>query len=172
MSPRAGHAGLPSRTLAFVESPVQLLNVLEWAHLHGLGGAGPDPLPAVPAQVPRTADGERRAAGAGLAELTVVVLSPTDPMTRGQLRRMADLARDEGYRVRWEEARGGPTAPFATIGGLAGSLRGADRVVLGDPFSRYVQMLLTITRAKDLVVVDDGTATLEFVAQLARGERL
>ena len=31
MSPRAGNAG--PRTLAFVESPVQLLNVLEWAHV-------------------------------------------------------------------------------------------------------------------------------------------
>ncbi|WP_405647725.1 hypothetical protein [Streptomyces sp. NBC_00019] len=142
MSRRAGSAGSNS-TLAFVESPVQLLNVLEWAHAH--------------------------APGAGL---TLVVLSPTDPMTRGQLRRMAELARDEGHAVRWEEARGGPAAPFQTIGGLAGTLRRADRVVLGDPFSRYVQLLLTITRASELVVVDDGTATMEFVAQLARGERL
>ncbi|MEV7077539.1 hypothetical protein AB0N88_03125 [Streptomyces sp. NPDC093516] len=141
MSPRAGNAG--PHTLAFVESPVQLLNVLEWAHAH--------------------------APGAGL---TLVVLSPVDPMTRGQLRRMSDLARDEGHEVRWEEARGGPLAPFQTIGGLAGLLRRARRVVLGDPFSRYVQLLLTITRARDLVVVDDGTATMEFVGQLARGERL
>ncbi len=141
MSPRAGNAG--PHTLAFVESPVQLLNVLEWAHAH--------------------------ASGVGL---TLVVLSPVDPMTRGQLRRMSDLARDEGHEVRWEEARGGPLAPFQTIGGLAGLLRRARRIVLGDPFSRYVQLLLTITRARDLVVVDDGTATMEFVGQLARGERL
>ncbi|MFI6566230.1 hypothetical protein [Streptomyces sp. NPDC050534] len=154
MSPRAGSAG--PHTLAFVESPVQLLNVLEWAHLHALGapeasGAGP---------------------GAGSPALMLVVLSPTDPMTRGQLRRMAELARDEGYQVRWEEARGGPGAPFQTIGGLTPLLRRARRVVMGDPFSRYVQLLLTITKARDLVVVDDGTATMEFVAQLARGERL
>ncbi|MFI7138101.1 hypothetical protein ACIBQ5_10195 [Streptomyces massasporeus] len=141
MSPRAGNAG--PHTLAFVESPVQLLNVLEWAHAH--------------------------APGVGL---TLVVLSPVDPMTRGQLRRMSDLARDEGHQVRWEEARGGPLAPFQTIGGLSAPLRRARRVVLGDPFSRYVQLLLTITRARDLVVVDDGTATMEFVGQLARGERL
>ncbi|GAA1045224.1 hypothetical protein GCM10009566_70190 [Streptomyces murinus] len=293
MSPRTGRTGHPTRTLAFVESPVQLLNVLEWAHLHGprdtdpdpgpggsvrlggggkggatglsgsglpgsalpdsgvsgagrsgaglsgsgpsvsglsgsgspvsgpsgsgssgsgLSGSGPSgsglsdgdadpaaaspspststsstsasgappvpasgplssgPLSSVPAQVRRTVAGATAAPAD--AELTVVVLAPTDPMTRGQLRRMADLARDEGYRVRWEEARGGPTAPFATIGGLSGLLRRADRVVMGDPFSRYVQLLLTITRARDLVVVDDGTATMEFVAQLARGERL
>jgi hypothetical protein len=104
--------------------------------------------------------------------VTLVVLSPNDPMTRGQLRRMAELARREGYEVRWEEARGGPAAPLQTIGGLAGLLRRAGRVVLGDPFSRYVQLLLTITRANELVVVDDGTATMEFVGQLARGERL
>ncbi|MFI9612973.1 hypothetical protein ACIHCM_15095 [Streptomyces sp. NPDC052023] len=141
MSPRAGNAG--PHTLAFVESPVQLLNVLEWAHAHTPG-----------------------------AGLTLVVLSPVDPMTRGQLRRMAELAREEGYEVRWEEARGGASAPFQTIGGLMGVLRRADRIVMGDPFSRYVQLLLTITRASELVVVDDGTATMEFVTQLARGERL
>ncbi|MDT0400742.1 MULTISPECIES: hypothetical protein [Streptomyces] len=141
MSPRAGLPG--PHTLAFVESPVQLLNVLEWAHAH--------------------------APGVGL---TLVVLSPLDPMTRGQLRRMAELARDEGHEVRWEEARGGAGAPFQTVGGLTGPLRRATRVVLGDPFSRYVQLLLTITRAREVVVVDDGTATMEFVGQLARGERL
>lgn len=146
MNPRAGE---PGTTLAFVESPVQLLNVLEWAYAHGIR----------PLEEPGTG-------------FTLVVLSPTDPMTRGQLRRMADLARDEGHTVRWEEARGGPAAPFQTVGGLAGRLRRAERIVMGDPFSRYVQLLLTITRARDLVVVDDGTATMEFVAQLARGERL
>jgi hypothetical protein len=110
--------------------------------------------------------------GTAFEGLTLVVLSPTDPMSRGQLRRMAELARDEGYQVRWEEARGGALAPFQTIGGLTPLLRRARRVVMGDPFSRYVQLLLTITRARELVVVDDGTATMEFVAQLARGERL
>lgn len=149
MSPHAGTARLHPHTLAFVESPVQLLNVLEWAHL----------------RAPRAEE----APGGGL---TLVVLSPTDPMTRGQLRRMADLARDEGHTVRWEEARGGPAAPFQTIGGLTRLLRRADRIVMGDPFSRYVQLLLTITKARELVVVDDGTATMEFVAQLASGERL
>jgi hypothetical protein len=202
MSPRAGSAG---PTLAFVESPVQLLNVLEWAHTQGLS-RGPDPVaggqegPAadapsgaglIPPQARRTVgpggpgrdgtdgpdgaagtDGPDGPVGASGPGLTLVVLSPTDPMSRGQLRRMAELARDEGYEVRWEEARGGVAAPFQTIGGLASLLRRATRVVMGDPFSRYVQLLLTITKARDLVVVDDGTATMEFVAQLARGERL
>ncbi|MGW5606730.1 hypothetical protein ACWEWI_11655 [Streptomyces sp. NPDC003753] len=236
MSPRAGSAGHRRSTLAFVESPVQLLNVLEWAHAHALGTAGgavPGRAAAVPAQgrrrpgvipaqggrgagagrtagdgaephgatrdgagphgttgdgagagadgaAPRdggaadgTAPGDGGAAdGTAQEGLTLVVLAPTDPMTRGQLRRMAELARDEGYEVRWEEARGGVLAPFQTIGGLTPLLRRARRVVMGDPFSRYVQLLLTITGARELVVVDDGTATMEFVAQLARGERL
>ncbi|MGY4907295.1 hypothetical protein [Streptomyces sp. 900116325] len=133
--------------LAFVESPVQLLNVLEWAYTEG----GDDLV---------------------RSDMTVVVLPPVDPMSRGQLRRMAELARDEGATVRWQEARGGAGAPLKTLRALTGLLRRADRIVIGDPFSRYVQLLLTMVRARRLTVVDDGTATMEFVAQLARGERL
>ncbi|MGW7365016.1 hypothetical protein ACWGI8_16665, partial [Streptomyces sp. NPDC054841] len=66
--------------LAFVESPVQLLNVLEWAHTPALSGVPAQPGPAST----RTRPGRP-------ADLTVVVLSPTDPMSRGQLRRMAEL---------------------------------------------------------------------------------
>ncbi|MET9799467.1 hypothetical protein [Streptomyces sp. NPDC006368] len=128
--------------LAFVESPVQLLNALEWAH-----------------------QAERPA-------LTLVVLSPTDPMSRGQLRRMARLARDEGFTVRWQEARAGRGALARTLRELTPLLRGAERVIVGDPFSRYVHLLLTLHGPRDLTVVDDGTATMEFAAQLARGERL
>ncbi|MEU3876031.1 MULTISPECIES: hypothetical protein [Streptomyces] len=181
--------------MAFVESPVQLLNVLEWAY-HTARRSGPHPAPPPGAQPPGApppgaqppgaqppgaprpwCDGVPRQPGARditplAGDLLVVVLAPHDPMTRGQLRRMAELARDQGHRLRWEEARGGPMAPVGTIGGLAGPLRAARRVVIGDPFSRYVQLLLTITRARELVVVDDGTATMEFAGQLARGERL
>ncbi|QCX78730.1 hypothetical protein C9F11_25595 [Streptomyces sp. YIM 121038] len=196
-------ARAPHGTLAFVESPVQLLNVLEWAHLSAPpaaaeaaptaaeaapAAADAEPAPSLAAGADSTradaeadsttadAEGESTAADADAEaapdDLTLVVLAPTDPMTRGQLRRMAELARAEGHTVRWEEARGGTTAPFHTIGGLAGPLRRAARIVIGDPFSRYVQLLLTITRAQDLVVVDDGTATMEFISQLANGERL
>lgn len=135
-------AGSP-RVIAFVESPVQLLNVLEWARASATG-----------------------------EELTVVVLSPTDPMSRGQLRRMAELARDAGFTVRWQEARGGAGAPLRTIRQLAPLLRRAERIVIGDPFSRYVQLMLTLVSSKELTVVDDGTATMEFIAQLVHGEPL
>ncbi|PVE04174.1 hypothetical protein Y717_13145, partial [Streptomyces scopuliridis RB72] len=144
--PRAtagGNAGGNADAIAFVESPVQLLNVLEWARASATGDA-----------------------------LTVIVLSPTDPMSRGQLRRMAELARDEGFTVRWQEARGGAGAPLRTLRELTPLLRKAGRIVIGDPFSRYVQLLLTLVSGKELTVVDDGTATLEFIGQIARGERL
>jgi hypothetical protein len=131
------------RVIAFVESPVQLLNTLEWARASATGD-----------------------------ELTVIVLSPTDPMSRGQLRRMAELAREEGFSVRWQEARAGTGAPLRTVRQLAPLLRRAERIVIGDPFSRYVQLLLTLVSGKALTVVDDGTATMEFIGQIARGERL
>ncbi|MFD8579556.1 MULTISPECIES: hypothetical protein [Streptomyces] len=162
-------------TLAFVESPVQLLNVLEWAYARA--AAPGRPLDGVPSQRARRAgraarpEPGPRPPGA-LAPVRIVVLPPTDPMSRGQLRRMAALARDEGCEVRWQEARGSRLAPLKAFAALAGDVRAARTVVVGDPFSRYVQLLLTLVRAEELVVVDDGTATMEFVAQTARGERL
>ncbi|AXK37681.1 hypothetical protein DVA86_26900 [Streptomyces armeniacus] len=146
-----------------MESPVQLLNVLEWAHTDATAGDGPGE-PTASAGTSGEFD--------PLDSLDLVVLPPNDPMTRGQLRRMAELARDEGHSVQWAEARGGAAAPVKTIASLARPLRRASRIVIGDPFSRYVQLLLNLTAARTVVVVDDGTATMEFVAQLARGERL
>ncbi|WP_327374570.1 hypothetical protein OG393_11525 [Streptomyces sp. NBC_01216] len=184
--------------LAFVESPVQLLNVLEWAHAQVTGAPGgddPGRTGAAPtAQGPSGAAPRGRAAvpggrppaggaadrppesGPGPApaahDLTVVVLSPTDPMSRGQLRRMAQLAREDGFSVRWQEAREGRGSLARTLRDLAPLLRAAERIIVGDPFSRYVQLLLTLFGPRHLTVVDDGTATMEFAAQLTRGERL
>lgn len=166
MTPSAP-APTPAPTLALVESPVQLLNVLEWAHAEN-APAGAPLLGAVPRQ-------PTAASRAGCRPHTplIVVLPPTDPMSRGQLRRVASLARDEGFTVRWQEARGGAGAPFRALSALAADVRRAERIVLGDPFSRFVQLLLApAARTAELVVVDDGTATMEFVGQLGRGERL
>ncbi|MFJ3163186.1 hypothetical protein [Streptomyces kanasensis] len=132
------------RNVALVESPVQVLNALEWACARG-GGPG---------------------------RLTVVVLPPTDPMSRGQLRRMAGIARDEDATVRWQEARGPRGGLPRTLRDLAPLLRDADRVLVGDPFSRHAQLLLGLFRPRRVTVVDDGTATMEYAAQLVSGERL
>ncbi|AZM90738.1 hypothetical protein [Streptomyces sp. W1SF4] len=159
----------PGPTLALVESPVQLLNVLEWAHTR----RGREPLlTAVPAQPGPLAERRRPDPRTVATRLRIVVLPPTDPLSRGQLRRVAGIARDEGYAVQWQEARGGSGAPLRALAALGPAVRHAERIVVGDPFSRFVQLLLAPSRAAELVVVDDGTATLEFVAQLGRGERL
>ncbi|WP_240969751.1 hypothetical protein [Actinacidiphila epipremni] len=165
-SPRPGDG-----TVALVESPVQLLNVLEWAHIQpgvpaARDGRAYDPPAAAPAG---RATPIRDTAG---APLTVVVLSPADPTSRGQLRRMAELARDEGVAVRWYEARGNRGGLLRTALALAPTLWRVRRLVIGDPFSRLVQVLLPLCRARELTVVDDGTATMEFTAILARGGRL
>jgi hypothetical protein len=139
-----------SDTLALVESPVQLLNVLEWAHVR----------PPAPRQ------------GPGGRGLTLVVLPPRDPTSRGQLRRMAEFAMDEGHTVRWSEARAGRASLPRTAAELTPALRAAQRIVLGDPFSRLVQALLPLSRAREITVVDDGTATMEFTELLTRGDRL
>jgi hypothetical protein len=151
-----------SGTLALVESPVQLLNVLEWAHVHPPAVLSPRPgtAPSVPGPV---APGR---------PLTIVALAPRDPMTRGQLRRMAELAMDEGITVRWCEARASRGSLLRTAAELAPGLRAAGRIVLGDPFSRLVQVLLPLSRAKEITVVDDGTATMEFTELLAKRARL
>jgi hypothetical protein len=139
----------PPGTVALVESPVQLLNVLEWGHVRPPG-----------------------APGEAVEPLTIVVLSPADPTSRGQLRRMAELARDEGALVRWYEARGGRGGLLRTACALAPTLLRVRRLVIGDPFSRLVQVLLPLCRAKDITVVDDGTATMEFTEILCRGGKL
>ncbi|MEU8621717.1 hypothetical protein [Streptomyces sp. NPDC048623] len=145
----------------------------------GLGAPAPGAVPGTGTAGSPGDPGEVRTDGSAVpapslahADLTIVVLSPTDPMSRGQLRRMAQLARDEGVTVKWQEARGGKGAVVATLRELAGPLRAAERVIVGDPFSRYVQLLLSLYGPRRVTVVDDGTATMEFAAQLARGERL
>nr|WSX77193.1 hypothetical protein OH826_27140 [Streptomyces sp. NBC_00899] len=165
-TPASGTLPMPrpgTGAVALVESPVQLLNVLEWAHIH-------------PPAIPAARDGHAHD-GAPVREqaalpLTVVVLSPADPTSRGQLRRMAELARDEGAVVRWYEARGGRGGLLRTAVALAPLLMRVKLLVIGDPFSRLVQVLLPLCRARRLTVVDDGTATMEFTEILSRGGRL
>lgn len=137
------------KTVALVESPAQLLNVVEWAH-HDRG----------------------RTAGGRAAELTVLVLAPRNETTRWQLRCMAQLAREAGHAVAWREPRLGGAAIARTVRALAGDLAGADRLVIGDPFSGVMQVVIGLHRSREVVIVDDGTATLEFARQWSTGEHL
>lgn len=131
------------RSVALVESPAQLLHVVEWAHTEG--GVGP---------------------------LRVVVLAPVHEVARHQLRGMAALARTAGIEVVWHEPRMGGAATARTIRSLAAQLTGVDRLVVGDPFSGVLQVAMSVARAPEVVVVDDGTATVEFARQWRSGEQL
>ena len=60
-----------------------------------------------------------------------------------------------------------------TVRALAGSLAGVGRLVVGDPFSGVIQVVLVAwSRAEEVVIVDDGTATMEFARQWLAGENL
>ncbi len=124
--------------LALVESPVQLLHVIEWCHA--------------------TASAERT---------TAAVLAPVDETSRGQLRSMLQYAGEEGITTRWHDPRRGVGSLLGTLATLGRQVAVADQLVLGDPFSGVVQSLLPGARGRELVVVDDGTATIDFVSRLA-----
>ncbi|MEU9447116.1 hypothetical protein [Streptomyces sp. NPDC048277] len=136
-----------SRTLALVESPAQLLNLLEWAL--GERAGAPDP-----------------------ARCEVAVLLPRDTATRHQLHTTAELAEEEGLSVGRYDIRRGPAGFALAVTALAPRLAAADRLVIGDPFSGMIQRLLPLCRARDLVLVDDGTATLELSRELLTGSPL
>jgi hypothetical protein len=131
-------------SMALVESPAQLLNVLEWAHTTGTTGDS----------------------------LSLVVLAPRLELSRLQLRRMAAIARTLGFAVHWHEPRLGGASTARTVRSLAGNLSGVTRLILGDPFSGVMQVVVSISRPSEVVIVDDGTATLEFARQWAAGEDL
>jgi len=128
--------------LALVESPAQLLNVLELAY------ESPD-----------------------LKDVPIAVLAPKAGPTRDQLRAMAALAAEIDHEVLWYEPRlgvGGPAAYWA----LLGHLGDVEQLVVGDPFSGLVQFLFATSRPRPVTLVDDGTATLEFARRWADGEPL
>lgn len=129
--------------LALVESPAQLLNVIELAYA--------DP---------------------GLFRVPIVVLAPGGGPGRDQLGRMADLAREAGHEVCWSDPRRGGVLAARCALDLLTRLGGVRRLVVGDPFSGVLQMLIALVRPTEVTVVDDGTATLEFARQWAHGDRL
>ena len=130
-------------TLALVDNPAQFLNVLEWCH-------------------------REQAA----ARTRVLVLAPNDPVTIAQLRSMCDFAEEEGIEVAWHFPRVSVLAGLRVIADLRPSIAAARRLVIGDPFAGFVHTLLPFATAREVVVVDDGTATMEFAAQVAAGEPL
>lgn len=133
-----------SDTLALVESPAQLLNVLEWAYVH---------------------PGEA-------TSLTIAVLQPVDPRSRAQVRRLCRFASQSKVVWRRYEVRAGYLGRAGELVRLGRAVAAARRLVIGDLFSRTIQLLLPRSKAREVVVVDDGTATTELVSLLTNGGQL
>jgi hypothetical protein len=129
--------------LALVESPAQLLNVIE------LDRVEPQSEPT-----------------------RIAVLAPVSEPTRTQLRAMTSLARQQGHPVSWYDPRLGGASVARSVRAMAADLRGVDRLVVGDPFSGVIGVIISISRPREVTIVDDGTATLEFARQWAAGEPL
>ena len=132
------------RSLALVESPAQLVNVMEWAHQSAVD----------------------------VSDLQIVVLAPRNEMSRVQLTRTAGLAAAAGHRLRWCEPRQDSASSLRTVTSLVGALHGVERLVVGDPFSGLIQLVLGVARVAEVVVVDDGTATIEFARLWSSGDSL
>jgi hypothetical protein len=137
------YAGPGQGALALVESPAQLLNVMELAQLED-----------------------------DLVGLKIAVLAPVAGLTRTQLRSMIVLAREAGHTVSWHEPRLGGLAIARSLRALAGELTGLRRLVVGDPYSGVIQAIISVTKLSEVTIVDDGTATLEFARQWLAGEQL
>lgn len=138
------YAGPVQGALALVESPAQLLNVIELAQHED-----------------------------DLASLKIAVLAPAAGVTRTQLRAMIALAHGAGHAVSWHEPRVGGLAVARSVGALAGELSGVRRLVVGDPYSGVIQVIIGVSRLlSEVTIVDDGTATLEFARQWLAGEHL
>jgi hypothetical protein len=137
------YAGPAHGALALVESPAQLLNVIELAHHED-----------------------------DLAAMKIAVLAPSAGITRTQLRSMIALARELGHKVSWYEPRLGGMAVARNVRAMAGELTGVRRLVIGDPYSGVIQVIISVTKLSEVTIVDDGTATLEFARQWVAGEHL
>jgi hypothetical protein len=134
------YAGPGQGALALVESPAQLLNVIELAQLED-----------------------------DLIGFKIAILAPVAGLTRTQLRSMIPLAREAGHTVSWHEPRLGGLAVARSLRALAGELAGVRRLVVGDPYSGVIQAIISVTKLSEVTIVDDGTATLEFARQWVAG---
>ena len=130
-------------TVALVESATQLLNAAEWAHACG--------------EVDTT---------------RILVLAPTDSQTVRQISGVADLLRPGGADITVHPVRAKRPGLAVHAARVLGEVGRAQRLVLGDPFSRFIHTMLPAARADHVVIVDDGTATWDYARCIDRGEPL
>jgi hypothetical protein len=119
-------------TLALVESPVQLLHVLEWRHQHQN------------------------------ADVRVAILAPRASIDRNQLSAVKAIAEDSGVHVTWLDPRVADGAPINSWLELRRLTMDAGALLIGDPFSGLIQSILPVRSDAKVIVVDDGTSTIDF----------
>jgi hypothetical protein len=59
-----------------------------------------------------------------------------------------------------------------SVRALAAEMGGVHRLIVGDPYSGVIHVIISVTKLSEVTIVDDGTATLEFARQWAAGEQL
>ena len=70
---------------------------------------------------------------------------------------MISLAREIGHEVSWHEPRLGGMAVARSVRAMAGELTGVRRLVVGDPYSCVIQVIIGVTKVSEVTIVDDGT---------------
>src|SRR5947208_1263757 len=103
---------MTTKTLALVESATQLVNVAEWAYATG------------------ETDG-----------FHVAVLAPRDPHTVRQIARVSELVERLGIDVRNYPVRTPRPGAVSGVLQVMRHMATAPRLVIGDPFSRFIQTL-------------------------------
>ncbi|GAA1714235.1 hypothetical protein FB460_0205 [Propioniferax innocua] len=112
-------------------------------------------------------------AAASDADVRLVTLGPEPARTRFQMHRVAEICTGAGFDHCWAEVRGPLPTRTVDLARTAARVQAASTLVIGDPYSGIIQMLLAMrSRAPRIVVVDDGTATLRYAEQWAFGGRL
>jgi hypothetical protein len=104
------------------------------------------------------------------ARLRVAILAPDRAADAVQLATLARLARSAHLPTDWFEPRSSAAKAAAVT--LALAARVGRRLILGDPLSGLMQTVLALSRPEQVVSVDDGAATIEFVRCLASSRPL
>jgi hypothetical protein len=130
-------------SLALVESATQLLNAVEFAHASG-----------------------------SIPETRIVVLAPTDGQSVRQIQATAAAVGKTGIDVTIRPVRLPRPGTVMLAAQTLRDIKRADTLIIGDPFSRFIQTMLPAARARNVVIVDDGTATWDYAVCVNEGRAL
>lgn len=93
--------------------------------------------------------------------------APPDEWGRHQLGQLVRIGRDDGFEIGWFDIR--RRRSVAALWQLLALVRGAGELVVGDPASGLFQFLMVFARAREVVIIDDGSSTRESTDLIAKG---